>query len=202
MVHGPHILFALLESSARSEREWTGLVSNDAIWLNSLLGNVYDLPPVQEGMTVPCTWIIDAPGNWASCVRLARNQASVSSYLRPIHAMLGLVGVPSPPWADRPKVVEDCDVSDATFKCQDCTSVFNTLQSLQRHRTSAHAISTPGTQWVTSNGICMGCLKLFHTKVRLHRHLQYTHAGLTSCQRSIAATYPPINVAIVTTDYF
>ena len=80
-------------------------------------------------------------------------------------------------------------------------SVFKTLQSLQRHRTSAHAISTPGTQWVTTNGVCMGCLKLFHTKLRLHRHLQYTHAGLTSCQPSIAAKYPPINVPIVATEY-
>ena len=138
-------------------------------------------------MSVLCKWIMDAPGKWASCVRLARNiaskttrnQVSVNSYLRPIHAMLDLVGVPSPPWADRPKVGEDCDVSDATFKCQDCPSVFNTLQSLQRQCTSAHAISTPGTQWVTSNGVCMGCLKLFLTKLRLHRHLQFTHAGLT-----------------------
>ena len=66
LVHGPHIIFALLENSARSERDWTGMVTNDAIWLHSLVGNFYDLPPVQDGMTVLCKWMFDTPGKWAS----------------------------------------------------------------------------------------------------------------------------------------
>ena len=161
-------------------------------------------------MTVLCNWIIDVPEKWASCVRLARtnasmttrNQASVNSHLRPIHAMLNLVGVPSPPWADRPTAVEDCEVSDVTLKCQDCPSVFNTLQSLQRHRTSQcprhfyprHPMGH--LQW------CMlGLPQTFPYQIKLHRHLQYTHAGITCCHSSIAGTYPPINDAIVATEY-
>ena len=114
--------------------------------------------------------------------------------------MLDVVGLRCSAWAERPAIAAASDVSDTLFKCTDCLKAFDTLQKLQVQRSSVHNVFAAAAQWITTNGVCLDCMKLFHTKLCLDHHLQHTYAGISICQPSIAAWYPPINVPVSTKD--
>ena len=183
------------------------VVFSDLEWMHGLVGKHFDMPPITSPTDL-VGWIKSDPRKWAAAVRLcrrvaiciARNSASVDSFLRPIHNMMDAVGLPDHHSFERPKLIKTKDVSDFVFNCPQCDQTFDSFQLRQTHLAVKHEVYTEGSNWLTSNGLCCGCLRLFHTPNRLGRHLNYTHDGKQKCVPTIAAHYSEFHQQVSTTD--